>query len=64
MFTALLSYEGDRIVAESDWRRVAVSSDTMVYSDIAKLQNLRKTMRDGEPSSFTRGQSSAGKQIL
>nr|QOW17529.1 p126 KDa protein [Tobacco mild green mosaic virus] len=49
MFTALLSYEGDRMVTESDWRRVAVSSDTMVYSDIAKLQNLRKTMRDGEP---------------
>ena len=36
------------MVTESDWRRVAVSSDTMVYSDIAKLQNLRKTMRDGE----------------
>ena len=49
MFTALLSYEGDRMVTESDWRRVAVSSDTMVYSDIAKLQNLRKTMKDGEP---------------
>nr|AAS87223.1 RNA-dependent RNA polymerase/replicase [Odontoglossum ringspot virus] len=32
-----------------DWRRVAVSSDSLIYSDMGKLQTLLSCLKDGEP---------------
>ena len=32
-----------------DWRRVAVSSESVVYSDMAKLRTLRRLLKNGEP---------------
>lgn len=46
---ALLEYDEHGVVTCDSWRRVAVSSESMVYSDMAKLRTLRRLLRDGEP---------------
>lgn len=46
---ALLEYDEQGIVTCDDWRRVAVSSESVVYSDMAKLKTLRRLLRNGEP---------------
>jgi hypothetical protein len=46
---ALLEYDEQGIVTCDDWRRVAVSSESVVYSDMAKLRTLRRLLRNGEP---------------
>ncbi len=48
-FVALLTYDGDNIVCGETWRRVAVSSESMVYSDMGKIRAIRSVLRDGEP---------------
>ncbi|CAL39164.1 replicase [Brugmansia mild mottle virus] len=45
----LLEYSGAEMICEASWRRVAVSTDSMVYSDMKKLQTLRGCLKDGEP---------------
>ena len=35
-FVALLTYDGENIVCGETWRRVAVSSESLVYSDMGK----------------------------
>nr|WRQ66076.1 nonstructural polyprotein p126 [Tobamovirus sp.] len=46
---ALLEYNGGEIICAESWRRVAVSAESVVYSDMAKLKTLRSILRDGEP---------------
>ena len=46
---ALLEYDEQGIVTCDSWRRVAVSSESVVYSDMAKLKTLRKLLHNGEP---------------
>nr|QXL43075.1 126 kDa protein [Tomato mottle mosaic virus] len=46
---ALLEYDESGVITCDDWRRVAVSSESVVYSDMAKLKTLRKLLLDGEP---------------
>ena len=46
---ALLEYDEQGVVTCDDWRRVAVSSESVVYSDMAKLRTLRRLLRNGEP---------------
>nr|UOF93192.1 replication-associated protein [Streptocarpus flower break virus]WJP00476.1 replication-associated protein [Streptocarpus flower break virus] len=47
----LLDWTCDSVpTCQPDWVRLAVSTDTLIYSDLAKLQNLRGSLRDGEPT--------------
>nr|CCH64045.1 replication protein [Tobacco mosaic virus] len=46
---ALLEYDEQGVVTCDDWRRVAVSSESVVYSDMAKLRTLRRLLQNGEP---------------
>ncbi|QYW08487.1 MAG: putative 126 kDa protein [Yunnan virgavirus 3] len=43
MFTVFLQYDKDSdvMICDPEWKRVAVSTDTLVYSDMAKLKCLR-----------------------
>ncbi|BDB16631.1 126K replicase protein [Scopolia mild mottle virus] len=44
---ALLSFDKGMPVCGEDWRRVAVSNESLVYSDMAKLRNLRDLIANG-----------------
>ena len=46
---ALLEHDEFGIITCDNWRRVAVSSESVVYSDMAKLRTLRRLLKDGEP---------------
>ena len=48
-FVALLTYDGENIVCGETWRRVAVSSESLVYSDMGKIRAIRSVLKDGEP---------------
>lgn len=41
---AFLTYEGDAPICAGEWRRVAVSDESLIYSDMAKLRSLRQSM--------------------
>nr|WMX25355.1 replication-associated protein [Obuda pepper virus] len=43
-FLALLSYHNELPICDADWSKVAVSNESMVYSDMAKLRVLRKSI--------------------
>jgi hypothetical protein len=45
----LLKFEDEKPLCEQSWLRVAVSTDTKVFSDLKKLSNLRKLLVNGEP---------------
>jgi hypothetical protein len=45
----LLQWDKDEPICEGNWLRLAVSSDSMVYSDMGKLQTLTQCLVDGEP---------------
>ncbi|AGZ63346.1 129k replicase protein [Yellow tailflower mild mottle virus] len=46
-FLALLKHENSVPICHEDWRRVAVSSESLIYSDMAKLRNLRRSIPEG-----------------
>nr|AZF99046.1 orf1 [Ullucus tobamovirus 1] len=46
----LLEWEGDKPICCAEWLKLAVSTDTLIYSDMGKLQTLQSCCRDGEPS--------------
>ncbi|AYQ58958.1 126 kDa replicase [Brugmansia latent virus] len=48
MKVVLLEYADGNIVCGSNWRKIAVSTESVVYSDMAKLQTLRGVLKDGE----------------
>nr|WLJ60131.1 MAG: replication-associated protein [Piper chlorosis virus] len=48
-YIVLLSYDEGKMICDSDWVKVAVSTETLVYSDMAKLKTLQATLKDGEP---------------
>nr|WRX04067.1 replicase [Youcai mosaic virus] len=45
----LLNWDEGRPVCDETWFRLAVSSDSLVYSDMGKLKTLTSCCRDGEP---------------
>ncbi|UPI40906.1 replicase [Cactus tobamovirus 2] len=45
----MLNYVDDKPVCNPDWKSVAVSSETKVFSAMKMLHNLRLTLRDGTP---------------
>ena len=42
---ALLGHDAFGIITCDNWRRVAVSSESVVYSDMAKLRTLRRLLK-------------------
>ncbi|WBG54321.1 replication-associated protein [Piper chlorosis virus] len=46
---ALLEWSDGFPICGEDWRRVAVSTDSLIYSDMGKLQTLHGCLKDGEP---------------
>ncbi|QOC69615.1 RNA replicase component [Hoya necrotic spot virus] len=48
-FVARLKWAADKIVCEQTWLKVAVCTDTLIYSDFGKLRTLKASLRDGEP---------------
>nr|UOS85827.1 replicase [Youcai mosaic virus] len=45
----LLNWDEGKPVCDETWFRLAVSSDSLVYSDMGKLKTLTSCCRDGEP---------------
>jgi hypothetical protein len=45
----LLNWDDGKPVCDETWFRVAVSSDSLVYSDMGKLKTLTSCCRNGEP---------------
>ena len=45
----LLNWDEGKPVCDETWFRLAVSSDSLVYSDMGKLKTLTACCRDGEP---------------
>nr|UOS85823.1 replicase [Youcai mosaic virus] len=45
----LLNWDEEKPVCDETWFRLAVSSDSLVYSDMGKLKTLTSCCRDGEP---------------
>nr|QWT83772.1 replication-associated protein [Youcai mosaic virus] len=45
----LLNWDEGKPVCDQTWFRLAVSSDSLVYSDMGKLKTLTSCCRDGEP---------------
>nr|WIW80096.1 replication-associated protein [Paprika mild mottle virus] len=48
-FLAILSYDNENPICDADWCKVAVSNESMVYSDMAKLRVLKGSMGDKPP---------------
>nr|WOL52754.1 replication-associated protein [Capsicum mild mottle virus] len=49
-FLALLSYDQENPICDADWCKVAVSNESMVYSDMAKLRVLRRSIGNALPA--------------